>query len=133
MKHPLLSKLPRAQKHLLYFTLLAIVLIDLISKWQSGGFTGLLSFKLEIEIILVYLLIYFNPLGTRLILSAIMLYLIYHISMDTFLYETTSLSRKFAFKYLIPTDNRMWLFLIHLGFYSFLLVTTLFRKERKRS
>lgn len=133
MKHPLLTKLPRAQKWLLYFTLLAIVLVDLISKWQDGGFTGLLSFKLEIEIILLYLLIYFNPLGTRLILAAVMIYLIYSIVSDTFIHDNLPLSRKFAFKFLIPTGNRIWLFLIHLALYTSLLLTTLFRKERKHS
>ncbi len=132
MKHPLLTKLPRAQKRLLYLVLLAIVLIDLFSKWQQGGFNGLLSFKLEIEILLVYLLIYFNPLGIRLILSAIMIYLIYHITMDTFLHVHEPLSRKFAFRAISPTENRMWLYLIHLAIYSGLLISTLLQKEKQK-
>jgi hypothetical protein len=132
MKHPLLTKLPRSQKHLLYVVLLAIVLVDLISKWQGGGFTGLLSFKLEIEIILLYLLIYFNPLGTRLILAAVMVYLIYSIVSDTFIHDQVPLSRKFAFRFVLPTSNRISLFLIHLALYCTLLLTTLFRKEKKR-
>ena len=104
----------------------------MISKWHDGGFTGLISFKLEIEIILLYLLIYFNPLGIRLILASVMIYLIYSIVSDTFIHDQIPISRKFAFRFVLPTNNRMTLFFIHLAIYFSLLLTTLFRQRKKR-
>ena len=103
----------------------------MISKWHDGGFTGLISFKLEIEIILLYLLIYFNPLGIRLILASVMIYLIYSIVSDTFIHDQIPISRKFAFRFVLPTNNRITLFFIHLAIYFSLLLTTLFRQRKK--
>lgn len=103
----------------------------MISKWHDGGFIGLISFKLEIEIILLYLLIYFNPLGIRLILASVMIYLIYSIVSDTFIHDQIPISRKFAFRFVLPTNNRITLFFIHLAIYFSLLLTTLFRQRKK--